>query len=171
MQSEPGSRVFLRPLEPADLPTYVAWGRDRTFCEHAGWTVDRPEAALEAHWRALIERADGRRRAAVAGHEVVGYVDLAGAGTDRRELGYVVGPSSRWGRGFGGIVARLGLDWGFHELGLEEIWAEAVDANRASVRILASLGMREVGRGEDEEFLGTASYYRRFSIRRAEWGS
>lgn len=65
------------------------------------------------------------------------------------------------------MVARLGLEWGFGELRLEEIWAEAVDANAASVRILQAIGMTELGRGEDEELLGIASYYRRFSIRRA----
>lgn len=161
--------MILRPLELTDLATYVSWGRDRTFCEHAGWTVDRPAAELEAHWLALIEqpKSDHLRLAAVAGDEVVGYVDLAGAEPDRRELGYVVGPSERWGRGSGGILARLGVDYGFDVLGLREIWAEAVDANRASVRILASLGMTEIGRGEDESFLGVASYYRRFAISRA----
>ncbi|TDW95610.1 RimJ/RimL family protein N-acetyltransferase [Kribbella pratensis] len=160
-------RVFLRPLELADVATYALWGRDRRFCEHAGWTMDLPAAEHETHWRTLIEhpKSDLLRRAAVLGDDVIGYVDLAGADPDRRELGYVVGPSDRWGRGLGGIVARLGLDWGFRELGLEEIWAEAVNANRASVRILASLGMTEVGRGADEEFLGVASHYRRFSIR------
>ncbi|TCC03655.1 GNAT family N-acetyltransferase [Kribbella soli] len=169
----PAERIFLRSLELADLASYVSWGRDRRFCEHAGWTVDLPAAELEAHWRALIERPipDHLRRAAVAGDEVVGYVDLAGAEPDRRELGYVIGPSDRWGLGLGGIVARLGLEYGFDVLGLQEIWAEAVDANRASVRILAALGMTETGRGEDESLLGAASYYRRFSISRADWAS
>lgn len=158
-------RMVLRPVELADIAEYVSWGLDRRFCEQAGWTVDLPAAAHEAHWRALIEdpKPDPLRRAAVLGEEVVGYVDLAGAEPERRELGYVIGPSERWGRGLGGIAARLGLEWGFGELGLAEIWAEAVDANRASVRILQSLGMTEAGRGEDEEFLGVASYYRRFT--------
>ncbi|WP_410790862.1 GNAT family N-acetyltransferase [Kribbella sp. C-35] len=168
--TSPVERVFLRSLELADVATYVSWGRDRTFCEHAGWTVDRPAVELEAHWRALIEqpKPDHLRRAAVAG-DVIGYVDLAGAEPDRRELGYVVGPSDRWGRGLGGTLARLGLEYGFDVLGLQEIWAEAVDANRASVRILASLGMTETGRGQDEPFLGASSHYRRFSISRARW--
>lgn len=163
------NQIFLRPLELADVATFVSWGRDRRFCEHAGWTVDLPVAELEAHWLALIERPKSGhlRLAAVAGDEVVGYVDLAGAEPDRRELGYVVGPSARWGRGLGGVLARLGIEYGFDVLGLREIWAEAVDANRASVRILASLGMTEVGRGADESFLGVASYYRRFAISRA----
>jgi RimJ/RimL family protein N-acetyltransferase len=96
-------------------------------------------------------------------------VDLAGIEPERRELGYAIGPSERWGRGLGRIAAGLGLDWGFDELGLAEITAEAVDANHASIRILQSLGMTEVGRGSDEPFLGHPSYYRRFAIPRADW--
>lgn len=163
--------MFLRPIDRSDLPTCVSWGRDRTFCEHAGWTVDLPEPAHEAHWRALVERPkpDLIRLAAVAGDDVVGYVDLAGEGPDRRELGYAIGPSSRWGQGLGRTAAGLGLQYGFREVGLREVCAEALDANQASVRILIGLGMTETGRGHDEPFLGAPSYYRQFTIDAANW--
>ena len=158
--------LYLRPLVLSDLETYVSWGRDQRFCEHAGWTVGRPEPELEAHWRRLITTAHPEliRLAAVLDDEVVGYVDLHGDDPDSRELGYVVGPSSRWGHGLGAAVARLGLERGFLELGLQEIHAEALDANAPSIRILIKLGMTETGRGGDEPFLGTASHYRQFSI-------
>jgi RimJ/RimL family protein N-acetyltransferase len=159
-------KVFLRPLVLSDVPIYASWGLDRRFCEHAGWTVDLPVAAHQAHWQKLIARSRLLRLAAVAGTEVVGYADLAGDAQNRRELGYAVGPSSRWGQGLGGTVARLAIDHGFEDLGLQEIWAEALDANHASVRILTSLGMTETGRGNDEPFLGRPSFYRQFSISR-----
>jgi len=164
-------RVFLRQLVLADVAIYARWGLDRRFCEHAGWSVDLPLQAHEAHWQKLIAEPKPNllRLAAVAGDQVVGYVDFAGDEPGRRELGYVVGPSERWGQGLGGTVARLGLEHGFRQLGLDEIWAEAVDANRASVRILASVGMTETGRGEDEVFLGTPSFYRQFAITRTDW--
>lgn len=163
-------QVFLRSLALADVPVCAAWSLDRLFCEHAGWSVDSPLAAHEAHWQKLITqpKADHLRLAAVAGEQIIGYVDFAGDEPHRRELGYVVGPSTRWGDGLGGTVARLGLDYGFHRLGLTEVWAEAVDANSASIRILASLGMTETGRGEDELFLGSPSFYRQFTITRPE---
>jgi RimJ/RimL family protein N-acetyltransferase len=166
-------QVFLRPLVLADVAICASWGLDRHFCEHAGWTVGLPLSAHEAHWQLMVDqpKVDHLRLAAVAGDQVVGYVDFAGDEPARRELGYVIGPSERWGQGLGGTVARLGLEYGFHELGLDEIWAEAVDANRASVRILASAGMTETGRGEDEPFLGAPSFYRQFAITLAEWDS
>jgi RimJ/RimL family protein N-acetyltransferase len=158
--------VFLRRLDPADVATLASWGMDRRFCEYAGWRLDRSLAGHEAHWERLIAepKADHLRLAAVVDGELVGYVDLAGGEPDRRELGYVVGPSERWGQGLGGVVARLGVEYGFGVLGLREIWAEALDANAASVRILTSLGMTEVGRGEEESFLGVPTFYRRFVI-------
>ena len=97
------------------------------------------------------------------GPDVVGYVDLHGSGP-RRELGYVVGGRERWGQGFGRSVAHAGLAWGFGALGLTDMWAEAVDANVASVRILERLGMRETGRGEEATFLGRRSFYRVFTL-------
>jgi RimJ/RimL family protein N-acetyltransferase len=156
--------VYLRPLAASDVPVFASWGLDRVFCDHAGWTVDLPLAAHEEHWRKLLAQQELLRLAAVADTEVVGYADLAGQEPDRRELGYAIGPSARWGQGLGGIVARLAIEHGFQKLGLQEIWAEAVDANQPSIRILKSLGMTETGRGDDEPFLGAPSFYRRFSL-------
>jgi len=163
--------LSLRPLVPSDVATYVSWGQDQRFCEHAGWTVDLPAPELEAHWRRLVTSSHPEliRLAAVLGDEVVGYADLHGTDPDSRELGYVVGPSTRWRQGLGAAVARLGLEYGFTQLGLSEIHAEALDGNRPSIHILIGLGMTETGRGGEEPFLGAASYYRQFSITKADW--
>jgi RimJ/RimL family protein N-acetyltransferase len=167
----PSEQVFLRPLALPDVTTYASWGLDRRFCEHAGWTVDKPLPAHEAHWHKLIThpKPDLIRLAAVAGTDLVGYVDLAGDEPNRRELGYVIGPSGRWGQGLGGTVARLGVAHGFDHLGLDEIHAEVLDANRASVRILTALGMTETGKGSEESFLGKPTFYRRFTLTKPEW--
>lgn len=166
-------KPFLRPLAPADVPTLASWGLDRRFVEHAGWTVGLSLSGHESRWRRLITepKQDHLRLGAVLGADLVGYVDFAGGAPDRRELGYVVGPSTRWGRGLGGAIARLGLDHGFGVIGLREIWAEALDANHASVRILASLGMWETSKGEEELYLGTPTFYRRFAITSDEFNA
>jgi RimJ/RimL family protein N-acetyltransferase len=111
-------QVALRPLALSDVDIYASWGQDRRFCEHAGWTVGLPLAEHRAHWQQIVTqpKADHLRLAAVAGVQVIGYVDFAGDEPRRRELGYVVGPSDRWGLGLGGVVARRGLDYGFRQL-------------------------------------------------------
>ncbi|WP_300083593.1 GNAT family N-acetyltransferase [Propioniciclava sp.] len=159
--------VHLRPLLTGDAELLADWGADPVFCAHAGWNAD-------ASWRERVAWArrdlpdDLLRRAALVGADVVGYVDLHGAG-ERRELGYVVGGRDRWGQGLGHAVAFAGLEWGFGSLGLAEIWAEAIDANVPSVRILERLGMRETGRGGDATFLGRNSFYRVFTLTATEF--
>jgi RimJ/RimL family protein N-acetyltransferase len=61
-------------------------------------------------------------------------------------------------------AATAGLKYGFQELGLKKIWAEAMDANRASIRILQRLGMTETGWGDVATHLGQPSRYRQFAI-------
>lgn len=164
-------KVFLRPLGLDDVSALASWGLDRRFCEQAGWTTDLSLAGRESRWQGLISepKSDHLRLGAVADGELVGYVDFAGGEPDHRELGYVIGPSARWGKGLGGAIARLGLHHGFGVLDLRKIWAEALDANHASVRILSSLGMTETGKGKEEMYLGTPSFYRRFAITKAEF--
>ena len=100
---------------------------------------------------------------------MVGYVDLHGDGAAERELGFVIGERAKWGRGLGAQAARAGLRCGFTELGLNSIWAEAVDLNVRSIRVLDRVGMAETGVGDAASFRGQPSHYRRFAISATEW--
>lgn len=162
--------LTLRPLELADAVELSAWAGDDVFCEHAGWTKGT-DPADTSWWEATISSPPPEllRLGAIVDAELVGCVDLHGLEPGVRELGYEIGPSARWGRGYGTLAARAGLDYGFRVLGLERIWAEAVAANVPSVRILERLGMQYTGPGDDEPFLGLASYYRQYAISRDAW--
>ena len=158
--------VILRPLERRDADVIARWAADPEFCRAADWTVGLPFDQCRAFHRDLIDSppADLLRLGAVHDAELVGYVDLHGDEPGRRELGFVIGERSRWGRGLGRSAAGAGLDHGFDRLGLREVWAEALDANRRSVRILQSLGFTETGKGADSMFLGRPTSYRQFTI-------
>lgn len=166
MESSPA--VQLRPVSLADADVIASWGLDEVFCRAADWTPGLPLQAYRDHQRSLASSPpdDLVRLAAVHEGEVVGCVDLHGAEPGRRELGYEIGPSSNWGRGLGLAVARAGLEHGFDVLGLDEVWAEALDANVASVRILQRLGMVETGRGADGQYLGEPTHNRQFALHR-----
>ena len=81
----------------------------------------------------------------------------------------MIGPSHRWGLGLGRRAAEAGLAYGFNELALDCVWAEALVANTASMRILRSLGMQETGESGPGVFLGKDSYYLQFRTKRNEW--
>lgn len=156
--------VHLRPLEPADARVVASWALDPVFLAAADWSTRTIEEYVDFHTRLIADPpADLLRLGAVHDGDLVGYVDLHGREPHRRELGYVIGDSRRWGRGLGGLAARAALDYGFDRMGLTDIWAEALAANAASVRILQSLGMREIERGGEGVYLGTPTYFRRFT--------
>lgn len=163
--------IELRPLAVSDAATFASWATDPVFCAHAGWNPRPTPGEEQAWWRERVHVDDPylTRLMAVSEGDSVGYVDLYGEGDSERELGFLVAPSSRWSRGFGSAVAAAGLTHGFVEIGLSQIWAEALELNAPSVRILRQLGMRETGRGGTALFLGEPSTYLQFAVTCREW--
>ncbi|MGW7683593.1 GNAT family N-acetyltransferase [Kribbella sp. NPDC054772] len=158
--------VRLRPLTADDAATVAGWGDDEQFCRAADWTIALGLDERLAFHRRLIAQppSDLRRLGAEVAGSLAGYVDLHGKGAERLELGFVIGERRLWGRGIGTAAAAAGLSYGFGTLGLSEIWAEALDANRGSVTILRRLGMTETGTGAGGEYMGQGSFYRQFLI-------
>ena len=163
--------VTLRPLAREDAAVIARWGADRAFAELADWSPDRTFAERLRFQERLIVTPprDLLRWGVVHDGSLVGFVNLRGDEPQRRELGFLIGASSRWGQGLGRAAAAAGLALAFEELGLDEVWAEAYDAHERSVRILRGLGMREAGRGTAGLFLGVPTFYRRFAISAEEW--
>jgi RimJ/RimL family protein N-acetyltransferase len=162
------SVLALRPLVADDAP-FLAWLQtDPVFAAHAGWRRTTAIADGEGWWRESIAVPDPLlwRLLAITADGPVGYVDLHGEEAHERELGYAIGPSQLWGRGLATEAARAGIQWGFERLQLDRIWAEAVAANIASVRVLEKVGMYSVGPGAEESFLGVPSHYERYEIHR-----
>lgn len=155
----------------SDAEVLASWAVDPVFCAHAGWTLSSSADEAVPWWRHTIEAPDPAllRLMAVHDDEPVGHVDLHGDSSDVRELGFVIGPSHRWRQGLGTAAAMAGLAWGFTGLCLSRIWAEAVEANAESVRILRRVGMTEFGLGDVETFMGAPSRYLQFSLSRDEW--
>ncbi|MEO6998360.1 MAG: GNAT family N-acetyltransferase [Terracoccus sp.] len=160
----------LRPLTIEDAVTIAGWAVDPRFCRAADWTVGLPpHEYLEFQTGLIAEPPTDLLRLGVALDErLIGYVALQGNEVGRRELGFVIGERALWGRGLGTAAASAGLHHGFVAMSLRQIWAEALDANRASVRILEHLGMQETGVGEQGTYLRQPSHYRQFTISRAD---
>lgn len=159
--------LTLRPLIASDAETVAAWSLDATFVARAEWTPGLPLADHEKFWRTIIADPPERellRLGVVHGGALVGYVDLYGLDPAERELGYVIGPSTRWGQGLGEAAARAGLEHAFERLGLASVWAEAIPLNVPSVRILERIGMRYTGTGDEAQFLGATAHYAQYRI-------
>ena len=76
---------------------------------------------------------------------LLGTVSLRRFLRDRRaELGYWLGADA-WGSGFATEAADAMIDFGFRELGLERIYAQVLEGNDASCRVLDKVGMMNEG--------------------------
>jgi RimJ/RimL family protein N-acetyltransferase len=127
-----GRRVFLRPLERADLPLVLHWNADAATRRLVG---DLPRSLASAEQRydegvaeqgvtffsfAICRVEDGR---------MVGRIDLFDI--DRingsAALGIVIGDPADRGQGYGGDAVDALVDFAFGELRLERVWL-ATDA-------------------------------------------
>jgi [ribosomal protein S5]-alanine N-acetyltransferase len=76
---------------------------------------------------------------------LLGTVSLRRYARDRRaELGYWLGAEA-WGEGFATEAADALVDFGFRELELSRVYAQVIDGNNASCRVLDKLGMMNEG--------------------------
>lgn len=159
-------QVSLRQLTIQDAGTIAGWADDPVFCRAADWTVGLHPSEYLAFQTGLIAEppADLVRLGAALDERLIGYVALQGGEVGQRELGFVIGERALWGQGLGTAVASAGLRHGFVAMGLTQIWAEALAANAASVRILEGLGLRETAVGDQGTYLGRRSRYRQFTI-------
>lgn len=141
-----GESQSLRELREADIPGWFARATDREAADLAGDPV--PESIAEgAAWlqrhRERFMRRTGLRWAIVprGTFDSVGTVgfSLDAPGALSASLGIVVARSS-WGHGIGTAAMSTAIRYAFAELGLQEIRAEVLQRNAASIRLLGKCG-------------------------------
>lgn len=158
-------RLYLCPPTLADTPELLQLDQDPEVMRHVGGISFDGEARARERLAQVIARYEslaglglGICRAR-ADHRFVGWLALKpcriaalvaagaqGEPAEHIELGYRL-MRCHWGHGYATEMARELLKHGFDQLGLEEVVAVTVAANRASVRVLEKLGFTPRGRG------------------------
>jgi len=146
-----GERVWLRPLEPRDMPAYVAGINDTEVGGMAGYrwpeTVEEATAWLERHrekshsggafFFAVCELGDDRFIGTTWFKEVNkidGNAELA-----------IYMDKDHIGSGWGADAQRTLLAFGFGTLGLERIWLTVNADNGRAIRSYEKVGFRREG--------------------------
>jgi ribosomal-protein-alanine N-acetyltransferase len=141
-------RLVLRSPAPDDLPVWHAiyldaeevwYGAPRSSLDENREKLTRQIAHFEQHGFGMcaVDLA--------ASGETIGAAGLQHLeGGPEVEVGYRF-LKERWGRGYATESARASIDFGFDEVGLEQIVAVALETNIASRRVLEKCGLREVG--------------------------
>lgn len=146
------ARLRLRPWRDSDLEPFAAMNADPLVMEHFPSIPTREESdAMAARIMARItEQGWGLWALEVIGGEpFIGFTGLAvptfeAHFTPCTEVGWRLARHA-WGQGYATEAARAALEFGFGELGLEEIVSFTATTNRRSVAVMERLGMRRDG--------------------------
>jgi RimJ/RimL family protein N-acetyltransferase len=151
-----GERVLLRGWEPEDLAPFAAMNADPRVVEHYPAPLSRGESDAFVHERIARQFAElgfGLWAVEVPGvAPFVGYVGLSVHTFDADftpcvEIGWRLA-FEHWGRGYATEAARVAIEFGFEQVGLDEIVSFTTPANRRSVAVMERLGMTYAGEFE-----------------------
>lgn len=148
-----GERVLLRGWEPDDLAPFAAMNADPRVMEHYPAPLTRGESDAFVRERIAKQFAElgfGLWAVEVPGvAPFVGYVGLSVHTFDADftpcvEIGWRLA-FEHWGEGYATEAARVAIEFGFAEAGLDEIVSFTTPANRRSVAVMERLGMTYAG--------------------------
>lgn len=150
------SRLTLRPWRDGDLEPFARLNADRNVMRFMRKTLDRAEsdrmvADIRAHfgqhgWGPWAVEVPGVAR--FAGMVGLALLDDGVPFAPCVEVAWRFDPAF-WGRGYATEGAEAALQFGFERLGLDEIVAMSLPANRRSIAVMERLGM---GRSAADDF-------------------
>lgn len=147
-----GERVYLRPLEEADLPLCQLWINDPEIrryllvafpfdakAERAWWEgQDRSRIPGSLSLAIVLQQAD--KLIGTTGFHRIDWLNR------RAESGSLIGDKSCWGQGYGTEAKALLVEYAFDTLGLHRIDSQTFCYNERSARHLRRAGFVEEGR-------------------------
>jgi RimJ/RimL family protein N-acetyltransferase len=151
-----GERLYLRPLEEADIPTCLRWINDpevtRTLMMY------RPLNELrEREWFQGQYKDDHNIILAITLKEQdrhIGNVGLHRIDWKNREgeLGIMIGEKDEWDKGYGSEAISLVLGYGFDRLNLHRICLRVYENNPRAQRCYEKAGFRREGAMRESAF-------------------
>lgn len=143
--------VRIRPLIVDDAYTSVRWRNDSEVFKYTGNTYGH-EITIESEleWiRKVISNDSDYRCAILVDNNYVGNIYLTDICDGIGHYHIFIGDKSYWGKGVAKKASKQIIEYGFNKLGLTEIRLRVRRANKAAMRLYASLGFREVIEDED----------------------
>lgn len=148
-------RLILREWRDEDLAPFAALNADPRVMEFLPGLMSRAESdemaeRIRTHFR---EQGFGLWAVEVqGGADFIGFVGLniprfEAHFTPCVEVGWRLS-ADHWGKGYAPEAARASLEYGFRELGLNEIVAITVPHNLKSRRVMEKIGMRHEPEGD-----------------------
>lgn len=139
-----GERVYLRPIEPEDVPMLQRWVNTSPAREFVVARMPMSKAA-EAQWAAGVSAERSPHFIiGVKGGDDIGTVGVTAEG-NRGVLGIALWEASAWGKGYGTDAVRTMVDGAFRTLPLVRIELVVMTTNLRAVRSYEKAGFVREG--------------------------
>ncbi|MDF2645375.1 MAG: acetyltransferase, family [Paenibacillus sp.] len=145
-----GQRISLRCLEVEDLPLIAAW-RNQSEIRRSFFNKALLAASGQKKWfeRIIEDRSKqffvGVSKDSNLPFGMISLVDIDLA-NQKAEIGTtIVGDQSMWGKGIASEMIALLLEYAFVDLGLNRVYAYAIDYNKGSIRVKEKGGFQMEG--------------------------
>lgn len=173
-------RLALRDFTLEDLPAYLEHQADPRHTEFYGPGETGPDFTRSlverfVQWAAEVPRRNYQLAVVLreGAGELIGScgVRLHGCEAGKGDFGLGLAPR-HWGRGFATEAARAILEFGFRELGLQEIRGVTVTENSRVQRLVARLGFTKVETIPGLDWMSARGWSQSvWRLRAGEWSS
>lgn len=173
-----GERVYLRPAERSDIPTFVRWFTDADVMRHLAMRAPMSEAGETAWFDRMLE-AQGKTDyhfviCLISEGTPIGTIGLHGIDNENgsAEFGIAIGEKSEWDAGYGTDATRAICDFGFGSLRLERISLLVYAGNDRARHAYEKAGFTHEGTLRNAHFArGEYEGVHVMSLLRGEWAA
>jgi [ribosomal protein S5]-alanine N-acetyltransferase len=144
-----GTRVYLRPLERADVPLLIPWINDPEVTR--GLRIHRPmNVQTEEEFIQKMYQDEHALAVGIALRETDQLVGMTGLHqmdfrNRHASFGLMIGAKDAWGRGYGTEATALLVRHAFETLNLNRVWLLVYEDNAAGIRAYEKVGFRKEG--------------------------
>jgi diamine N-acetyltransferase len=152
-----GERIYLRPLERADLPHLCAWANDPEIRRLTGEVRPMSEAGADEFFERV--RTDQDRVWFVVAlrktDQIIGEAGLLRifAAWRTADLSLIIGEKEAWGQGYGTEAIRLLMDYAFGALNFHRLAIGVVGFNERALCFYRKVGFKQEGIQRDGYYL------------------
>jgi RimJ/RimL family protein N-acetyltransferase len=143
--------IYLRAFEMEDYKKINQWRKDAEMYELTAGPKRFVSSEVEKRW--VEEKIFSKNELYLAiclssNDTIIGYISMKNIDTHNRTAcwsGYVIGDKESREKGNASQAVMLLLEYAFEELGMNRVYAEALEENKVSLTLCASLGFKREG--------------------------
>ncbi len=169
-----GEEIALIAKNPAHVDLYCKWLNDPVCRKYMRFQVPK---TIEEVKQFLVPQKGVKEIIILdiyhkADKKVIGHIGLMFINWFNRNANifYLIGEREYWGCGLASKAINTMLNYGFEELNLHKIYAQVMDPNIASIRVLDKCGFTLEGTFKEEYYIdGVYHDLQRYRLLKTEW--